>query len=90
MASGPIPSWQIEGKKVEAVTNFIFLGSTVTIDGDCSHKRHLLFKELYDFIFIFKNIIKHRHSFADKGLYSQSYGFSSSHIWMWELDNKEG
>ena len=89
MASGPIPSWQIEGKKVEAVTNFIFLGSTVTIDGDCSHKRHLLFKELYDFIFIFKNIIKHRHSFADKGLYSQSYGFSSSRVRIWELDYKE-
>ena len=90
MASGPIPSWQIEGQKVEAVINFIFLGSRVTIDGDCSHKRHFLFKELYDFILIFKNIKKHRHPFADKGLYSQSYGFSSSHIWMWELDHKEG
>ena len=44
MASGPIPSWQIEGKKVEAVTDFIFLGSKITADSDCSHevKRHLL------------------------------------------------
>ena len=44
MASGPIISWQIEGGKVEAVTDFIFLGSKITVDGDCSHeiKRHLL------------------------------------------------
>ena len=45
MASGPINSWQIDGEKVEAVTNFIFLGSKITVDGDCSHetKRHLFF-----------------------------------------------
>ena len=45
MASSPITSWQIEGEKVEAVTDFIFLGSQITVDGDCSHeiKRHLLF-----------------------------------------------
>ena len=45
MASGPITSWQIDGEKVEAVTDFIFLGSKITADGDCSHniKRHLLF-----------------------------------------------
>ena len=44
MASGPIISWQIEGEKVEAVTDFTFLGSKITVDGDCSHeiKRHLL------------------------------------------------
>ena len=44
MASAPITSWQIDGKKVEAVTDFIFLGSKITADGDCSHeiKRHLL------------------------------------------------
>ena len=44
MVSGPIMSWQVEGEKVEAVTNFIFLGSKITADGDCSHeiKRHLL------------------------------------------------
>ena len=46
MASGPITSWQIEGEKVEIVTNFIFLGSKITLDGDCSHKikRNLLFE----------------------------------------------
>ena len=45
MASGPIPSWKIEGEKVETVTDFIFLGSKITVDGDCSHeiKRRLLF-----------------------------------------------
>ena len=44
MASGPITSWQIEGENVEAVTDFIFLGSKITADSDCSHKikRHLL------------------------------------------------
>ena len=44
MASGPVTSWQIEGEKVEAMTDFIFLGSKITADGDCSHeiKRHLL------------------------------------------------
>ena len=44
MASGPITSWQIDGEKVEVVTDFIFLGSKITMDGDCSHeiKRHLL------------------------------------------------
>ena len=44
MASGPITSWQIEGEKVETVTDFLFLGSKITVDGDCSHeiKRHLL------------------------------------------------
>ena len=42
MASGPITSWQIDGENVETVTGFIFLGSKITVDGDCSHKRHLL------------------------------------------------
>ena len=46
MASDPITSWQIEGEKVEAVTDFLFLGSKITVDGDCSHeiKRHLLLR----------------------------------------------
>ena len=44
MASGPITSWQIDGEKMQTVTDFVFLGSKVTVDGDCSHeiKRHLL------------------------------------------------
>ena len=84
MAFGPITSWQIEWEKVEAVTDFIFLGSKITVDGDCSHeiKRHLLapWKESYE-----KprhHIKKQRHHFTDKSPCSQSYGFSSSHIWM--------
>ena len=78
IASGPITSWQIEGENVEVVTDFIFLGSKITADGDCSHeiKRWKLlasWKESYD-----KprwHIKKQRHHFANKGPYSQSYGF---------------
>ena len=83
MASGPVTSWQIDGEKVEAVTDFIFLVSKITVDGDCSHeiKRLLLLgKESYDKP---RQLIKkQRHHSADKDLYSQSYGFSSSHVWM--------
>ena len=75
MTSGPITSWQIDGEKVEAVTDFIFLGSKITADGDCSNKikRCLLLgrKAMTN--------KKQRHHFADKGPSSQSYDFSSSH-----------
>ena len=83
MASGPITSWQIDGEKVETVTDFILLGSKITVDGDCSHeiKRCLLLGRKAmtkpD-----KSIKRQRHHSADKGPYSQSYGFSSSHEWM--------
>ena len=77
MAFSPITSWQIDGK---TVTDFIFLGSKITVDGDCSHeiKRHLLLgrKVMTNLDSIFK---KQRHYFTDEGLHSQSYGFSSSH-----------
>jgi len=90
MASSPIISWQTEGIKVETVTDFIFLGSKITADGDCSHKikRCLLLgrKTMTNL----DNILKSRHHFVNKGLYSQSYVFSSSHVWMWELDHQEG
>ena len=80
MASSPITSWQIEREKVEAVTDFIFLGSKITVDGDCSHeiKGCLLLgrKAITNLESVFK------HCFANKGLESQSYGFSSSHVWM--------
>ena len=76
---------------METVTNFIFLGSKITVDGDCSHKikRCLLLgrKAMTNLDSLLK---KQRHHFADKGLYSQSYGLSCSHVWMWELDHKEG
>ena len=83
MASGSITSWQIDGETVETVTHFIFLGSKITADGDCSHeiKRRLLLgrKVMTNLDSILK---KQRHYFANKGPSSQSFGFSSSHVWM--------
>ena len=78
MASGPIPSWQIDGETMETVTDFTFLGSKITADGDCSLEISLLLerKAMTNIDSIFKS---KRHYFADKGLYSQIYGFSSGH-----------
>ena len=89
MASGPINSWHIDGKTMETVTDFIFLGSKITTNGDCSYeiKRSLIFGRKA--IKHLGNILKSRAYFADKGLYSQSYGFSSSHVQMYNL-HKEG
>ena len=82
MASGPITSWQIHGETVETETLY-FLGSKITADGDCSHgiKRCLLLgrKAIMKLDSILK---KQRHYFANKGPSSQSYGFSSGHVWM--------
>ena len=68
---------------MEAVTDFVFLGSKITADGDCSHeiKRCLLLgkKAMTSLDSVLK---KQRHHFADKGLYNQSYGFSDSHVWI--------
>ena len=82
MASGPITSWQIDGETVETVSDFIFLGSKITADGDCSHeiKRLTTWKESYDQPR--QHIKKQRHYFVNKGPSSQGYGFSSSHEWM--------
>ena len=79
MATSPITSWQIDGETVERVRNFIFLGSKITADGDCNYeiKRCLLLGRKPK-----QHIEKQRHYFADKGPFSQSYGFSSSHAWM--------
>ena len=84
MAFSPITPWQIDGKTMETVTDFIFLGSRITVDGDCSHEikrrkaapwkkscgkpRHCIKKQSYHF--------------PNKDPSSQSYGFSSSHVWM--------
>ena len=80
MASSPITSWQIDGETVETVADFILGGSKITANGDCSHetKRCLLLgrKAMANL----DSIKKQRHHFADKGPYSQSYGFSSSHV----------
>ena len=79
MASGPITSQQIDGEAMETVTDFIFLGSKITADGDCSQEIKTLapWKKSYDQPR--QHIKKQRHYFANKGLYSQSYGFFSSH-----------
>ena len=87
MASSPITSWQIDVETMERVRNFIFLGSKITADGDWSHeiKRHLLLeKKSYDKPRQY--IKRQRHYFTNKSPSSQSYGFSSSHVWMWELE----
>ena len=67
---------------METVTEFIFLGSKITADGDCSHEIKMLapWKKSYDKPRL--HIKKQRHYFAGKGLSSQSYGFSRSHVWM--------
>ena len=80
MASGPITSWQIDGETMETVRDFIFLGSQITEDGECSHefKRHLL---------LGRETMTNLESKKDPS--SQGYGVSSSQVWMWELDHKE-
>ena len=82
MASGPITSWQIDGETMETVSDFILGGSRITADGDCSHEIKTVapWKKNYDKSR--QNIKKQRHCLANKGPSSQSYGFSSSHIWM--------
>ena len=83
MASGPVTSWEIDGETVDTVSDFIFLGFKITADGDCSHeiKRWLLLGRKVmtnlDSVLKSRDII-----FANKGLSSQSYGFSNSHVWM--------
>ena len=82
MSSSPTASWPIEWEKVEAVIDFIFLDSRITADGDCSHEIKILapWKKSYDQPR--QHIKKQRHYFANKGPSSQSYGFSSSDVWM--------
>ena len=83
MASGPITSWEIDGATVETVSDFIFLGSKITADGDCSHEiksRLLLGRKSYDQPR--QHIKKQRHYFVNKGLSSQGCGFSGSYVWM--------
>ena len=89
-SSGPVTSWQIDGETVETVADFIFLGSEITADGDCSHeiKRCLLLgrKTMTNL----DSLLKSRDvTLPTNVLSSQSYGFSSSHVWMGELDYKE-
>ena len=79
MASDPITSWQIDG---ETVSDFIFWGSKITVDGDCSHeiKRHLLLGRKV--MTNLDSILKSRDITFNKGSSSQGYGFSCGHVWM--------
>ena len=82
MASNPITAWEIDGETVETMSDFIFLDSKITADGDCSHeikRRLLLGRKVMSNL---DNIQKQRHYFANKGLSSQGYGFSCGHVWM--------
>ena len=82
MASSPITSWEIDGETVETEADFIFLGSKITADGDCSHeikRRLLLGRKIMTDV---DSILKSRHYFVNKGPSSQGYGFSSGHVWM--------
>ena len=90
MASSPITSWKIDGETVETVSDFILGGSKIIADGDCSHEIKTLtpWKESYDQPR--QHIKKQRHYFANKVPPSQGYSFSSGHVWMRELDYKEG
>ena len=90
MASSPFTSWQIDGETIKTVTDFIFWSSKITADGDCSHeiKRCLLLqgKAMTNL----DSIVKGRDiTLTKKGPSSQSYDFSRSHVWMWDLDYKE-
>ena len=80
MASSPITLWPIDEEILETVTDFIFGGSKITADGDCSHEIKILapWKKSYDQLR--QHIKKQRHYFADRGLSNQSYGFSGSHV----------
>ena len=82
MASVPTTSWPVDGETVETVTDFIWGGSKITADGGCSHeiRRRLLLRRKV--MINLDSLLKSKHYFANKGLSSQGYGFSSSHVWM--------
>ena len=90
MVSGPITSWQIHGETMETMRNFVFLGSKITADGDCSHeiKRHLpLGRKTMTNL---DNILKSRYISLPTNVHLvKAIVFFSSHVWMWELDYKE-
>ena len=83
MPSSAINSWQINGGKMETVRDFIFLGSKISADGDCSHEiKRCLLRGRKTMTNLNSIIEKQRHYFANKGPSSESYGFCSSHVWM--------
>ena len=89
-ASSPITSWQIDGKIMEIVTDLILGGSQITADGYCSHeiKRCLLLRRKS--MTKLDSILKSNDVTLSTNVSMSSYGFSSSHVWMWELDHKKG
>ena len=89
MASGLITSWEIDGETVETVSHFIFVGSKITADGDCSHEIKRCLLRGRKGMTNTDSILKQRHYFANKGLSGQGYGFSSGHVRMGELDCEE-
>ena len=82
MTSGPITSWEIDGETVETVSDFIFLGSKITADGECSKEIKTLAPSKKSYDQPRQHNKKQRHYFTNTGLSNQSYGFSSSHVWM--------
>ena len=90
MASGPITSWEIDGETVETVSDLIFWGSKITADGDCSHeikRRLLLGRKVMTNL---DSILKSRDITLPKKIHLvKAFGFSSGHVWMWELDCEE-
>ena len=90
MTSGPITSWQMEGEKVEVVIDFIFLGSKITVDSDCDHeiKRYLLLGR--KIMTNLDSVLPSRYITLPTKIRLIKTGFSSSHVWMWELDHNEG
>ena len=82
MASSPVISWQIDGETVETVRDFIFWGSKITADGDCSLEIRICLFLGRKAMTNLDNILKSKTSFCHQSPCSQSYGFSSSHVWM--------
>ena len=82
MASDPITSWEIDGETVETVADFLFGGSNITADGDCSHEIKTCSLFGRNVMTNLDSIFKSRHYFTNKGLSSQGCGFSCGHVWM--------
>ena len=83
MASGPITSWEIDGERVETASDFIFLGSKITADGDCRHEIKRCLLPGRKVMTNLDSILKSRDiTLANKGPSNQGYGFSSGHVWM--------
>ena len=89
MASSPLTSWQIDGETVETIADFIFMGSKITADGDCSHEIKRCLLPGRKVMTNLDSILKSRDITLPTMFCSQSYGFSSIHVWMWKLDHKE-